>query len=153
MKEELFIQRIMVSVAQIILVPLCFLGTWGRLTPEGIAVKDSWQKLTFKEAAQRLTGNNAFIYIVLVCAVLVIALVWTKFYYCAVVPAGVQFVLWFILYIYFSILRRGDIAFADIISIFQLAAILVGFLLSLLMLLGYLKRKKKAAKETTPPAA
>ena len=153
MKEELFIQRIMVSVAQIILVPLCFLGVWGRLTPDGIAVKDSWQKLTFAEASQRLTGNKAFVYVVVVCAVLVIAVVWTKFYYYAFVPAGVQFLLWLVLYVYFSILRRSDIAFADIISIFQLAAILVGFMLSLLMLKGHLKTKKKSAGKPTPPAA
>ena len=142
MNEDIFTQRILVTILQIIAVPFCNLGSWARFTPDGFRVRDSWQKLTFREASYSLTGNHVFTYIIVACAALAIAIAWTKWYYIAIVPSAVQTIVVLILFVYFSALKNKSVGFPDLGGIVHIAVVIACLLVTILMLKAHLDEKK-----------
>ncbi len=146
MNEDLKTQRILMTIVQIIIVPLCNLRPWARFTPGGYEIRENWQKLNFREAARSLTGNNVFPVILVVCAALAIIISWTAFYYAAFVPAAVQFIIAVITYVYFMVQKNRGEGFPDLVGIAHCAIIFAGLMVALLMFKGFRDGKKKAAK-------
>ena len=143
MNQDLNTQRIIESILQVLIAPLCIAVTWARMTPSGLGVKADWQKINFLDAGYQLTGNYMMTIIIVVCTVLVLALIWTKVYYLAVIPAGIQFLVILITYGYFLHLRNLDEAFVDILGIVHSALVLTGFMIALLMMKGHVDARKK----------
>ena len=144
MNEDIFTQRILVSILQVAMVPLCRLNSWARFTPDGFAVRDTWEKITFHEAAHYLIGSYVFTYIIIACAVLTIALVWTKLCYCAFVPAAVQLIILLIVYVYFMILKNRSTGFPDLVGIIHMGVAVACILVALLILRAHLQQKRSA---------
>lgn len=145
MNPDLNAQRIIETILQILIVPLCIVVTWARMTPAGLREKAQWQKINFLDAGYEITSSYLFTIVLAVCAVLVIALIWTKANFLAVIPAGVQMLIILITYGYFTHLRNQDAAFVDAWGIVHSGLVLAAFILTILMTRAYMKGKKAQA--------
>ena len=142
MNPDIKSQRIIETILQILIVPLCIVVTWARMTPAGLREKAQWQKINFLDAGYEITGSYLFTIILTVCTVLVLALAWTKANYLAVIPAGVQMLIILIVYGYFIHLRNLDKAFVDALGIVHSGLVLAAFILTLLMTRAHKKAQQ-----------
>ena len=144
MNPDLNSQRILETILQVLIVPMCIVVTWARLTPAGLGMRSEWQKINFLDAGYELTGNYALTIILTVCAVLTIAIIWTKACYLAVIPVGIEMLVIVVTYGYFIHLKNADKAFVDVFGIIHSGLVLAGLLIAIFVVKGHRYAKRKA---------
>ena len=107
LRENTLVQRIIETIIQVALIPMCIMGTWAQLMPAGLDAQDQWRAINFLDAGYTRTGNYMSTIIVIVCAVATIVLCWTKAYGVAVLPSILQTYTAVRVYLYFMGLKRA----------------------------------------------
>ena len=138
-------QRILETILQVLVVPLCIAVTWARMTPAGLGDRSQWQKINFLDAGYVVTGNYMLTILLVIFAALTILLAWTKLCHLAVIPAGIEMLIILITYGYFTHLRNADKAFVDLFGIVHSGLVLAGFLVTILMMKAHVDSKKEKA--------
>lgn len=173
LRENTLVQRIIETIIQVALIPMCIMGTWAQLMPAGLDAQDQWRAINFLDAGYTRTGNYMSTIIVIVCAVATIVLCWTKAYGVAVLPSILQTYTAVRVYLYFMGLKRAGEGMTTRYGLIFMLTIAVGLMVAIWMRNAYvaergdtpltpeelekLKEERKAgksgdAKETDKPA-
>lgn len=140
-RENPLIQRIIETIIQIAIIPMCIMGTWAQLMPAGPDAQDQWRAINFLDAGYTRTGNYMSTIIVIVCAVATIVLCWTKAYGVAVLPSIIQTYTAVRVYLYFMGLRRAGEGTATRYGLIFMLAIFVGLMVAIWMRNAYVAER------------
>ena len=132
-RENPLIQRIIETIIQIAIIPMCIMGTWAQLMPTGSDAQDQWRAINFLDAGHTRTGNYMSTIIVIVCAVATIVLCWTKAYGVAVLPSILQTYTAVRVYLYFMGLRRAGEGMTTRYGLIFMLTIAVGLMVAIWM--------------------
>ena len=132
-RENPLIQRIIETIIQIAIIPMCIMGTWAQLMPAGSDAQDQWRAINFLDAGHTRTGNYMSTIIVIVCAVATIVLCWTKAYGVAVLPSILQTYTAVRVYLYFMGLKRAGEGMTTRYGLIFMLTIAVGLMVAIWM--------------------
>ena len=141
LRENTLAQRIIETIIQVALIPMCIAGTWAQLMPGGPDAQDQWQATNFLDAGYTRTGNYISTIIVIICAVATIVLCWTKAYGVAVLPSIIQTYTAVRVYLYFMGLRRAGEGTATRYGLIFMLAIFVGLMVAIWMRNAYVAER------------
>ena len=133
LRENTLVQRILLTVIQVALIPMCITGTWAQLMPAGSDAQEQWQPINFLDAGYTRTGNYMSTIIVITCAVVAIVLCWTKAYGAAVLPSIIQTYTAVRVYMYFMRLKRSGEGMATRYGLIFMLVIFVGLMVAIWM--------------------
>ena len=141
LRENPLIQRIIETVIQIAIIPMCIAGTWAQLMPAGPDAQEQWRPINFLDAGYTRTGNYMSTIIVIVCAVAAIVLCWTKAYGTAVLPSILQTYTAVRVYMYFIRLKRAGEGMATRYGLIFMLVIAVGLMVAIWMRNAYVAER------------
>ncbi len=133
LRENTLVQRIIETIIQVALIPMCIMGTWAQLMPAGPDAQDQWRAINFLDAGYTRTGNYMSTIIVIVCAVATIVLCWTKAYGVAVLPSILQTYTVVRVYLFFMGLRRAGEGMTTRYGLIFMLATAVGLMVAIWM--------------------
>ncbi len=144
LRENTLAQRIIETIIQVALIPMCIAGTWAQLMPAGPDAQDQWRAINFLDAGYTRTGNYMSTIIVIICAVATIVLCWTKAYGAAVLPSIIQTYTAVRVYLYFMGLRRAGEGMATRYGLIFMLAVFVGLMVAIWMRNAYVSERGDA---------
>ena len=133
LRENTLVQRIIETIIQVALIPMCIMGTWAQLMPAGPDAQDQWRAINFLDAGYTRTDNYMSTIIVIVCAVATIVLCWTKAYGVAVLPSILQTYTAVRVYLYFMGLKRAGEGMTTRYGLIFMLTIAVGLMVAIWM--------------------
>ena len=140
-RENTLIQRVIETIIQVALIPMCIAGTWAHMTPGGLDAADQWQPINFLDAGYTRTGNYISTIIVITCAVVAIVLCWTKAYGAAVLPSILQTYVAVRVYMYFIRLKHAGEGMVTRYGLIYMALIVVGLMVAIWMRNAYVAER------------
>ena len=141
LRENTLVQRIIETIIQVALIPMCIMGTWAQLMAAGPDVQDQWRAINFLDAGYTRTGNYMSTIIVIVCAVATIVLCWTKAYGVAVLPSILQTYTAVRVYLYFMGLKRAGEGMTTRYGLIFMLTIAVGLMVAIWMRNAYVAER------------
>ena len=141
LRENTLVQRIIETIIQVALIPMCIMGTWAQLMAAGRDVQDQWRAINFLDAGYTRTGNYMSTMIVIVCAVATIVLCWTKAYGVAVLPSILQTYTAVRVYLYFMGLKRAGEGMTTRYGLIFMLTIAVGLMVAIWMRNAYVAER------------